>query len=107
MNPTAQDLQTIIKVYGYNPNEAKFFNVVDIVPKSLDWIWEALWDDCPFSMGDTIYTLASALDVKDWINNYIDENGENHLTKKGKKDLDKLNELLSICFDAQIYINVE
>ena len=101
------DLLTILKVSGYNTREVKFLTMFDIVPKSLNSIFDnGLWDNCPFSFGDNNYSLIDALTIRNWIVDFIEsEDGE--LSKKKQKDLDKLVELLNLCFDAQVYINVE
>jgi hypothetical protein len=105
--PAPTDLQTILKVNGYNPQEVKFLTMFDIVPKSLNWMFDnGLWDNCPFSFGDNNYTLIDALTIRNWIVDFIDSESE-ELSKKMQKDLDKLIELLNLCFDAQVYINVE
>lgn len=104
-SPTPTDLQAILKVNGYEPRQAQFLNVIEIVPNSLQYIFdEGIWDNAPFSMGDSVYTLVDAITIRNWIQDFVDEDV---LPKRKQKDYVKLIELLNLCFDAQVYINVE
>jgi hypothetical protein len=109
--PTPQDLQTILKVNGYNPFETKHLNIVDVISDDLDFIWEVFSDGCPFSFGDNNYTLVDALTIRNWVrecyDNYEEEIYGKVSRKKAEKAIKKFTELMNLCFDAQVYINVE
>lgn len=105
-----KDLQAILKVNGYTPFETKHLNIVDVIPDGLDFIWDTFSDGCPFSFGDNNYTLVDANTIRIWVNECYDR-AEGDLSeskqKKAWKILRKFNELMSLCWSAQVYINVE
>lgn len=104
--PTKEYLRAVLEVNGYKITPLEKVNVVDILPKSLEWIWDGAWESCPCSMGDSIYTLTDAITIRRWINEYIDSETDT-LPKKQQKDLEKFNSLLDLLQDAQVYVNVE
>ncbi len=103
-------LETILKVNGYTPTETKHLNIVDVIPKHLDFIWDIFSDECPFSFGDNNYTLVDAITIRNWVRECYDL-GEVDLSpsaqKKAGRAIKKFTELMNLCFDAQVYINVE
>ena len=104
--PTKEHLRAVLKVNGYETRPLEIVNVGDILPKSLEWIWDGAWESCPCSMGDSVYTLTDGITIRRWINEYI-ESETDTLPKKQQKDLEKFNSLLDLLQDAQVYINVE
>jgi len=105
-----QDCLTILKVNGHNPFETKHLNIVDVIPDGLDFIWDYFSEGSPFSFGDNNYTLVDALTIRNWVNECYDM-AEGDLSeskqKKAWKILNKFKELMNLCFDAGVYINVE
>ena len=107
--PTASDLQTILNVNGYQPHTLKVLSIVDVIPKNLNWILDHFSDDAPFSFGDANYTLLDGRTILDhidtiWANFGDDYNGR---SKKALLLFEKVKHLLELCFDANVYINVE
>jgi hypothetical protein len=107
---TPQDCQAILKINGYNPTTTQYLNIVDVIPKELDFIWDSFSDGCPFSFGDNNATLVDALTIRNWVTECYDL-GEGDLSpsahKKAEKAIKKFSELMNLCFDGQVYINVE
>ena len=107
---TQQDCQAILKVNGYNPTTTQYLNIVDLIPKELDCVWDSFSDGCPFSFGDNNVTLVDSLTIRNWVRECYDL-AEGDLSssaqKKAEKAIKKFTELMNLCFDAQVYINVE
>lgn len=108
---TSQDLQNktnlILKMNGYNPITTQYLNIVNLIPKELDFIWDIFSDGCPFSFGDNNVTLVDAITIRNWVNEIYDLYDDKPKSKKAEKAIKKFTELMNLCFDAQVYINVE
>lgn len=104
------DLQAILKVNGYNPVTTQYLNIEDLVPEDLNFIWNTFSEGCPFSFGDNNITLIDAITIRNWVDECY-EMGVGDLStskwKKAEKALGKFIELMNLCFDAGVYINIE
>lgn len=105
--PAPQDLRVILKVNGYVPFETAHLNIVDVISEDLDFIWNSFSDGCPFSFGDNNYTLVDAMTIRNWVVDLYDLYDEKPKTKKQEKAIEKFKELMNLCFDSKVYINVE